>query len=103
MSIKSGMKSVGDFVKVANEVVPHLKNLVKSLGDEKIKEAMSSNENMKNFSTTLYQKLPKHVQMKCNYETFEKVIIANREKLMKKKSNKKKVFGINGINKKENS
>lgn len=100
MSIKSGIKSVGDFVKVANEVVPHLKKLVKSLGDEKMKEAMSSNENMKLFSASLYQKLPKHVQMKCNYDTFEKVIVANREKLMKKKSNKKKVFGLN---KKENN
>lgn len=93
MSIKSGVRSVSDFIKVANEVVPHLKSLVKNLGDEKIREAMSSNENMKLFSTTLYQKLPKHVQMKCNYDTFEKVIVANRERLMKKKSNKKKVFG----------
>ena len=93
MSFKSGIKTVSDFVKVANEVVPHLKNLVKSMGEDNIKVALSTPENMKEFAYNLYQKLPKHVQMKCNYETFETVIVANRDKLMKKKSNQKKVFG----------
>jgi hypothetical protein len=93
MKFKNGYQKVSDFVKVANEVVPHLKNLVKSMGDDKIKEALATPESMKVFSLNLYQKLPKHVQMKCNYETFETVIVSNRERLMKKKSNQKKVFG----------
>jgi len=93
MSIKSTFRSVGDFVKVANEVVPHLKEMVKKMGDEKIKEALSTEENMEVFAQDLYQKLPRHVQMKCNYETFKNVIVANRNKMMKKKSNQKKVFG----------
>lgn len=93
MSFKNGYQKVSDFVKVANEVVPHLKNLVKSMGDDKIKEALATPESMKEFALNLYQRLPKHVQMKCNYDTFETVIVANRDKLMKKKSNQKKVFG----------
>lgn len=93
MSIKSTFKSVGDFVKVANEVVPHLKEMVKKMGDDKIREALSTEENMEKFAQELYQKLPRHVQMKCNYETFKNVIVANRNKMMKKKSNQKKVYG----------
>lgn len=91
--IKKTFQNVSDFVKVANEVVPHLKDMVKSMGDEKLKEALSSEENMKVFAENLYNKLPKHVQMKCNYETFLNVIVANRNKLMKKKGNQKKVYG----------
>ena len=93
MSIKNTFRSVGDFVKVANEVVPHLKEMVKKMGDDKIKEALSTEENMEIFAQELYQKLPRHVQMKCNYETFKNVIVANRNKMMKKKSNQKKVYG----------
>lgn len=93
MSIKQTFQNVSDFVKVANEVVPHLKNMVKSMGDEKLKEALSTEENMKVFAENLYAKMPSHVKMKCSYDVFLNVIIANRTKMMKKKSNQKKVFG----------
>lgn len=93
MSVKQTFKTASDFVKVASDVVPHLKKLVKSMGDEKIKEALSTEDNMKVFARNLYDKMPSHVKMKCSYETFLAVIIENRKKMMKKKSNQKKVYG----------
>ncbi len=93
MTIKQTFQNVGDFVKAANDVIPHLKKMIKSMGDEKLKEALSTEENMKVFAADLYQKMPSHVKMKCSYETFLNVIVANRAKMMKKKSNQKKVYG----------
>ncbi len=93
MSIKQKYQSVSDFVKVAGEVVPHLKKMVKSMGDDKVKEALSTEENMKVFARNLYEKMPSHVKMKCSYEVFLAVIVENRNKMMKKKSNQKKVYG----------
>lgn len=93
MGMKNTFNTVSDFVKVASEVVPHLKDMIKSMGDDKMREALSSEESMEVFANDLYKKLPKHVQMKCNFETFKTVIVANRNKLMKKKGNQKKVYG----------
>jgi hypothetical protein len=100
MTIKQTFQNVGDFVKVANDVIPHLKKMIKAMGDDKLKEALSTEENMKVFAQDLYQKMPTHVKMKCSYEVFLNVIIANRTKMMKKKSNQKKVYGK--VLKKEN-
>jgi len=93
MSMKQTFSNVSDFVKVANEVVPHLKTMIKSMGDEKLKEALSTEDNMKIFAENLYEKMPSHVKMKCSYEVFLGVIVSNRNKMMKKKSNQKKVYG----------
>ena len=90
MSIKQTFNNVSDFVKAANDIVPHLKKLVKSMGDDKIKEALSTEENMAKFAEDMYAKMPNHVKMKCSYDTFLKVIVENRNKIMKKKSNQKK-------------
>lgn len=82
-------------LKYVNETIPYIKKILKKLkySDEDLKEVMKDEEQLLEFSKTLYVELPVHLKLKVKESDFIALMDAKSKEAMKKKKNKKKVFG----------
>jgi len=74
------------------EMIPQIKKRLKKYSDEEMREAMKDDEKMQVLANDLYEHLPSYIKIKVKEEDFLKFIISNKQKLMKKKGAKKKVY-----------
>lgn len=96
MSVKGNLaylaNNSSDLVKMASEMIPHIKKRLKKYDDEEMREAMKDDSKMEDLANDLYEHLPSYIKIKVKQDDFLKFITANKQKLMKKKSAKKKVY-----------
>jgi hypothetical protein len=97
MSVKGNLaylaNNSSNLIKMASEMIPHIKKRLKKYNEEEMREAMKDDEKMNKLAEDLYQHLPSYIKIKVKEDEFLKFIIANKQKLMKRKSAKKKVYG----------
>ncbi len=96
MSVKGNLaylaNNSSELIKMAGEMIPHIKKRLKKYNDEEMREAMKDDEKMQILANDLYNHLPSYIKIKIKQDDFLKFIIANKQKLMKKKGAKKKVY-----------
>lgn len=88
------MQNLGH-LKYVNETIPYIKKILKRLkySDDDLKEIMKDEDKLLEFSKTLYSELPTHLKLKVKESDFIALMEAKSKEQMKKKKNKKKVFG----------
>lgn len=82
-----------EVVKLASVLIPEIKKQIKGKKEEELREYMQTEESMSLFAKELYEKMPSHIKIKCDFEKFNSFVLMNRTKLLKSKKNQKKVFG----------
>ena len=96
MSLKGNLaylaNNSSELIKMASEMIPHIKKRLKKYNDEEMREAMKDDEKMEVLASDLYAHLPSYIKIKVKQDEFLKFIISNKQKLMKSKSAKKKVY-----------
>ena len=96
MSVKGNLaylaNNSSELIKMAGEMIPHIKKRLKKYSDEEMREAMKDDEKMQVLANDLYEHLPSYIKIKVKEDDFLKFIISNKQKLMKKKGVKKKVY-----------
>lgn len=78
-------------MKLASMLTPEISRIVKKLGADRVYEALTNNEKMESFAKDVYSDLPIHLRTKITLEQLIPMILSNKEKMMKKKKNQKKV------------
>ena len=88
------LQSFGN-LKHINETIPYIKRILKKLNysDEHLKLVMTDSEETKSFAHILYEELPTHLKLKVKEADFVRLMEEKAKEQMKKKKNKKKVFG----------
>lgn len=94
MSLKSKFSSVAstyETAKLASRMTPQIKRAVQELGEDVVREALKCDIKMSELANSIYLKLSLDVRTKIDAETFTKLVVHNKQKVMKKNKNKKKV------------
>lgn len=83
--------------KYGSEIASYLKKILKELNydEEELRDFMQTEEKRLELINIIYKNFPTHLKLKVSKETFEPIIIDAMEKQLKKKKNKKLVFGKN--------
>ncbi len=82
-------------LKYVNETIPYIKKILITLkySEDDLKEIVKDEEKLNEFSKVLYEKLPVHLKLKVKESDFLNLMAAKSKEVLKKKKNKKKVFG----------
>lgn len=92
MSKNTVMKAGGfQKVKLFNQISAELSKIAPKLGEERVYEALTCDEKMKEFAQDAIAMLPVHLKNQVNMEDIVTLILSNKKFLMKKKKNKEKV------------
>lgn len=75
--------------RIKSMMVAEANKAMKSYPKDHLKEALSSDEGIKNLASEIYLKLSEVVRNSISLEKFESVIVATRQGFMKNKKNKK--------------
>ena len=97
MSVKQNLKYLAnnsnEMARMASQMIPHIKKRLKKYSDDELRDSMKEDDKMNDLAEDLYSHLPTHIKIKVKKDDFFRYILMNKEKLMKKKSAKKKVYG----------
>ncbi|WP_415912619.1 hypothetical protein [Neptuniibacter sp. QD37_11] len=77
--------------KLLTQVTTQATKIAKKMGYDRIVDACSSDDSMRDFAKEIYPKLTSDVKMKITEENFVEHMITSKDSLMKKKKNQKKV------------
>lgn len=94
MGVMSTMKFLGgrgSNLMLAAKLVPEVSRLVKKRSKDQVATALESDEGMTAFAKELYKELNPQLRTQVPEEGFVAVVLQNRQRLMGKKKNKKKV------------
>lgn len=83
-------------VKFMGDTIPYIKRILEksSHTEDSLREIMKDEEKMIDFSKFLYAELPVHLKMKIREDMFINMMQEEAKNQLKKKKNKKLVFGI---------
>lgn len=81
--------------KYISETIPYISRILKKhkYSDDDLREIMQDDEKMDEFSLFLYGELPMHLKVKIRQEDFVMIMKEKAKEQLKKKKNKKLVFG----------
>lgn len=83
-------------IKFMGDTIPYIKRILEKSDhtEESLRDIMKDEEKMTEFSKFLYQELPVHLKIKVKEEMFLNMMLEESRTQLKKKKNKRLVFGI---------
>ena len=92
MGIKSLVQNGYDTVRLASVMKTQVSKIVRLMGEDRVYRALTNDEEMNLFAREVYGKLSFDVKQKISVDVFIKMVVDNKERLLSKKSNKKKIL-----------
>lgn len=85
-------------IKYMNDAVPYVKKILKKhkYSDDDLREILKDENKLQEFSEFLYGELPTHLKVQIRLEDFVVMMKEKTKQELKKKKNKKKVYGKKG-------
>lgn len=83
-------------MKFMGDTIPYIKRIINKSEhtEDSLREIMKDENKMVEFSEFLYSELPTHLKMKVKQDMFVNMMLEESRNQLKKKKNKRLVFGI---------